>query len=81
VLWVYLLRSLRFPEKVYIGLTEELDLRLEQHNSRHEKGYTAKFAPWKTVVAIRFEDRARAKAFERYLKSGSGHSFARRHFW
>ncbi len=30
---------------------------------------------------MRFDDDARADAFERYLKSGSGHAFARRHFW
>ena len=29
----------------------------------------------------RFEDDAKAEAFERYLKSGSGHGFAAKHFW
>jgi putative endonuclease len=26
-------------------------------------------------------DRAKAEAFERYLKSGSGHAFARKRLW
>ena len=30
---------------------------------------------------IAFTDRAKAGAFERYLKSGSGHAFARKHLW
>jgi hypothetical protein len=30
---------------------------------------------------IRFEDEKRDAAFERYLKSGSGHAFAKRHLW
>jgi hypothetical protein len=33
------------------------------------------------VIAIRFADDCRADAFEKYLKSGSGHAFANRHFW
>ena len=78
---VYLLRSRRFPEKVYIGVTTDLNKRLEQHNAGLGSAYAAKYAPWSVVVTINFENRLRAEAFERYLKSGSGHSFARRHFW
>jgi hypothetical protein len=33
------------------------------------------------VVFLRFEDDARAWEFERYLKSGSGRAFAKKHFW
>jgi hypothetical protein len=29
---------------------------------------------------VGFEEEGKAHAFERYLKSGSGHAFARRHF-
>jgi putative endonuclease len=78
---VYLLRSRNFPEKVYVGLTTDLHRRLAQHNGGAEKGYASKYAPWNVIVAIHFENRTRAEAFERYLKSGSGHSFAKRHFW
>lgn len=78
--WVYLLRSTRFPEKTYIGRTMNLEARLKDHaegRSRH----TSKFGPWNLVVAIQFRDPTKAAAFELYLKSGSGHAFARRHFW
>lgn len=78
---VYLLRSTRFPDKVYIGSTRDLKARIEKHNSGIEGGFAARFGPWKPVVTIEFEDRSRAGQFERYLKSGSGHAFARRHFW
>jgi hypothetical protein len=30
---------------------------------------------------LRFADDAKAEAFETYLKSGSDHAFAKRHFW
>lgn len=33
------------------------------------------------MVVVRFEDDAKADAFEKYLKHGSGHAFANRHFW
>jgi hypothetical protein len=33
------------------------------------------------VAAIHFADATKAAEFERYLKTGSGFSFAKRHFW
>jgi len=32
-------------------------------------------------VVIQFKDSSKADDFEAYLKSGSGHAFAQRHFW
>jgi putative endonuclease len=78
--YVYLLRSRTFPHKRYVGITDHLDKRLSAHNAG-QCSYTAGFRPWKVVVAIRFEDNARAEEFERYLKSGSGNAFARRRLW
>ena len=42
--------------------------------------HTSKFKPWKIEVYIAFETEEKAIAFESYLKSGSGHAFAKRHF-
>lgn len=70
--YVYLLRSLSNPEETYIGVTENLNERLDEHNSG-KSPHTSKCCPWEIEVAIRFQDEARALAFERYLKSGSGH--------
>jgi hypothetical protein len=36
--------------------------------------------PWTALVAIEFADEARAVAFEKYLKSGSGCAFSKWHF-
>jgi hypothetical protein len=41
--------------------------------------HTAKYRPWTVDGVIEFADERRAVAFERYLKSGSGVAFARRH--
>ena len=46
-----------------------------------KSSHTSKFRPWKLKTYIAFTDRAKAGAFERYLKSGSGHSFAPKHLW
>ncbi len=77
---VYLLRSLSHPGERYVGRTDDLKRRLAEHNSG-KSPHTAKNCPWKVVVAIYFENNGRADAFERYLKQGTGHAFARRHFW
>ena len=41
---------------------------------------TAKHRPWKLKLYVAFETLELARSFERYLKSGSGHAFAKRHF-
>lgn len=78
--YVYLLRSLSNPKNTYIGLTDDLNRRHKEHNSG-KSPHTSKHMPWKIEVAIRFADEEKAALFERYLKSGSGHAFAKRHFW
>ena len=78
--FVYLLQSILRPDQRYVGITDDLQRRLREHNTG-ESTHSAKYSPWKIVVAIRFSDDARATAFEGYLKSGSGHAFANRHFW
>ena len=77
---VYLLRSVSDPARRYVGITDNLDRRLAEHNAG-ESPHTAKHRPWEVVVSVRFADGAKADAFERYLKQGSGHAFAKRHFW
>jgi hypothetical protein len=42
--------------------------------------HTAKFRPWKVETAVAFSSETKARAFEKYLKSGSGREFSRRHF-
>ena len=67
-------------KQTYVGSTTDFQKRLKQHNAC-ESPYTARFRPWKSVVILRFDDDQKAEQFERYLKSGSGHAFANRHFW
>jgi putative endonuclease len=78
--YVYLLESVAAPGERYIGLSADLRSRLAAHNAGRSP-HTAKFKPWHLAAYLAFADQAKATAFEKYLKSGSGHAFAKRHFW
>jgi len=78
--YVYIFRSLKDAKQRYIGNTTNLNERLKDHNAG-KSPHTAKFKPWQVVVAIRFANDQKADDLEKYLKSGSGHAFAKRHFW
>ena len=79
-MYVYLLQSEAVPNQRYVGSTDNLKKRVAEHNAGASP-HTSHWRPWKLVVAIHFEDKEKALAFEQYLKKGSGHAFARRHFW
>ena len=78
--YVYLLESISNPGKRYVGITGDLKKRTAEHNAGRSP-QTRKYTPWRCAVAVCFADHAKARTFERYLKSGSGHAFAKRHFW
>jgi putative endonuclease len=77
--FVYVLRSVPDPARHYVGLTSNLTRRLEWHNAG-ENVHTARNRPWSIVVLLEFPTEQKARQFERYLKSGSGRAFAKRHF-
>ena len=53
--------------------------RLIAHNAGQTPS-TACWRPWFVDVCIEFRTEQMAVRFEKYLKSGAGHAFARRHF-
>lgn len=77
--FVYILRSVNEPERHYVGLTDDVPARIIAHNQQGTS-HTRKHRPWKLVVALEFADSDGAIRFEKYLKSGSGRAFAKRHF-
>jgi predicted GIY-YIG superfamily endonuclease len=79
VKYVYMLRSIPFPERYYIGCSADLRTRLAEHNKGHSP-HTKKFLPWSLVGYIAFSDHGKADRFEAYLKTASGRTFAKRHF-
>jgi len=77
--YVYVLVSELDSEKHYTGVTCYLRERLREHN-RGECPHTSKHRPWKIETAVAFTSESKARTFEKYLKTGSGREFARRHF-
>ena len=75
--YVYILQSESDPSRYYVGLTEDLSVRLARHNAGGVP-HTAKYRPWRIKTAVAFRDRERAADFERYLKSPSGRAFAKK---
>jgi len=77
--FVYILKSEAEPSRYYTGVTSDVANRLICHNEGRCR-HTANGRPWQIDLVAEFSDERRALAFERYLKSGSGAAFARRHF-
>ncbi|HEU0146979.1 MAG TPA: GIY-YIG nuclease family protein [Bradyrhizobium sp.] len=65
-------------EHFYVGITDDVPARLIKHNAG-EVPHTSKYRPWRIKTYIAFSDEKQAFAFERYLKSGSGRAFAKKH--
>ncbi|MEP2777306.1 MAG: GIY-YIG nuclease family protein [Luteolibacter sp.] len=77
--YVYILRSTVDRDRFYVGLTQNLEQRLNQHNQGDTLN-TKSLAPWQIETATAFRDSTKAIAFEKYLKSHSGRAFAKRHY-
>jgi predicted GIY-YIG superfamily endonuclease len=80
VRYVYLLESVAVSGARYVGVTSDLERRLSEHNAG-KSPHTAKARPWRIVTYLAFTDASKATEFELYLKSGSGHAFAKRRLW
>ena len=76
--FVYIFRSESNRARHYVGVAEDVDERLDWHNGG-PCGYT-RDRPWRVIVSIGFPHEEVAIRFEKYLKSGSGRAFAKRHF-
>jgi putative endonuclease len=77
VWYVYVIRSINFPEQEYTGASGNLRQRLISHNAR-KSPHTSKYAPWELVWYCAFPDKEKALEFEKYLKSHSGRAFAKK---
>lgn len=77
--YAYILESVPNPGTFYRGHTGDLKHRILEHNAG-KCSHTSKGMPWEIRFYAAFETCELAQDFERYLKSGSGHAFAKKHF-
>lgn len=62
----------------YVGRSDNLKRRIGEHK-RGEDQTTSKFLPIKLVTYFAFDNKTNAVKFEKYLKTGSGIAFRRKH--
>ena len=74
-----MLKDVATEPHVYTGVTEDLQGRLAKHNAG-EVPHTSKLRPWRIETAIALSSKEKAYAFEAYLKTHYGRTFAKRHF-
>ncbi|MCR4283934.1 MAG: GIY-YIG nuclease family protein [Parcubacteria group bacterium] len=59
---------------IYVGLTNNLDRRIKQHNDKKERT-TRAYAPFRILFIEKFTTRTDARQKEKYLKSGAGKEY------
>jgi predicted GIY-YIG superfamily endonuclease len=65
--------------KPYVGCTEDLKERMERHKKGHVPA-TKPLLPVTLIAYFAFLNKYTAFNFEKYLKSGSGRAFMKKHF-
>jgi len=75
---MYFVYSLKCKDGYYIGCTDDLQDRLERHQKGHVPA-TADRLPIKLDFYLAFQSKYKAFEFEKYLKSGSGRAFLKKH--
>jgi len=76
---MYYVYSLKCKDGYYVGCTDDLKNRLERHQKGHIPA-TKNRLPIKLDFYFAIENKYKAFDFEKYLKSGSGRAFIKKHF-
>jgi len=74
--YVYILSDV--SDKTYIGYSNDLRQRLQNHKYKNVRT-TSVYEEPKLIWYCAFISKKKALDFEKYLKVGSGHAFAKKH--
>ena len=72
---VYILKSVKFEGKTYVGFTSDINARLIAHNHPQNRGWTKRYQPWDILHIEVFDTKKEAMIREKYFKSGVGRMF------
>ena len=75
---MYYVYSLKCKNGFYIGYTDNIEERLERHSKGHVPA-TKDRLPINLEFYLAIPDKYKAFKFEKYLKSGSGRAFIKKH--
>ncbi len=59
----------------YIGMTEDLELRLKQHNDKTLSFWTKRGTEWELIYKEEFDNKSEALKREKWFKTGVGREF------
>ena len=76
--FVYVISS-KIRSYIYVGLTQNVDVRVSQHNHGKEKT-TKPYQPFDLILVEHYSTRAEARKREKQLKSGSGKEWLKKEF-
>ena len=73
--YIYILYSV-VGDKYYVGQTNDVARRIEEHNNPIRSTYTSKYLPWKLSCYFAVgEERASAMKVEKYIKKQKSKNF------
>ena len=70
---VYAIKS-RKDNRIYVGMMENAEKRLNEHNRGHTKS-TKGYVPWVLIFIKEVPDRNEGRKWEKYYKSGVGKEY------
>ena len=73
MIYVYVIKS-SIKKFRYVGITNDLDRRIKEHNSGKNKSTTL-YLPFDLVLKEEYADYLEARKREKFLKSGQGRKF------
>ncbi len=62
----------------YTGMTEDIDKRLVEHNTKSVSFWTKRGTNWKLVYTEEFESKTEALKREKWLKTGVGREYLKK---
>lgn len=74
--YVYIIKSKE--GYTYTGCTEDIELRLSQHNNKSLSFWTKRGTEWKLIYKEEFDNKSDVLKREKWLKTGAGRDFIKR---
>ncbi len=69
--FVYILYSMS-SRKTYVGYTNDINRRVQEHNITESSGFTLRYRPWTLIRTEQYASKSEALEREKYLKTGKG---------